>query len=98
MQRQIPTEYRRRLFLEVADGEQRLFPILHQWNSFARVDEVLRWCLANKLTGKNLYEWLRVTFKQSILNPLHFILAKVDRDPEYRPFVVGRDFLPGGHS
>lgn len=96
--RQIPSQYRRQLLLSVTDGDLRLTPILFQWNSFARVELVLRWCIANRLTGKNLFEWLQLNFQNSIMGPIQFILMKIDRDPEYKPIRVGRDYLPGVHS
>lgn len=96
--KQIPNERRRQMMLKVMDGDMRIPPILFSWKDFARIDDVLEWCIRNRMTGKNLYTWLYGTFRNSILNPLHFIVAKIDKDPEYKPFIVGRDFLPGGRA
>ncbi len=96
--RQIKSEARRQLFLQVMDGDARLGAILFAWNDFARCDEILKWLIVNRITGKNLHAWLQQTFANSILKPVEFIVAKIDREPNYKPFIVGRDFLPGGRA
>lgn len=93
--KQIPTEARRMRILRMVDGDQNLFPIAHQWNSFRRCDEVFDWLIRHHITGITLSKWLREQFKNSTLEPVKYILKQIDKEKELKPIRVGRDFFLG---
>lgn len=86
-------EYRRELLFRVLDDEPKLLPTLHQLDHYVRCDDMLRWLIQNRLTGKNLLSWMNLYFPKSILNMPEFILFKIKKDLEQKPVVYGKDYL-----
>lgn len=77
---------RRELMLKVVNGcsDQRVLTALYWWDQHHRCDDVLRWLIKNRLTGYNLVTWLDEHYSRSILEPLKWILMRVDRGNEMR--------------
>jgi hypothetical protein len=89
------TALRRRLIFRVADGYDPCLPILHFLDSMHRCDEILGWLIGNRLTGKNLCEFLQIQFGNSMLNMTKFIFMKLDKVTEKQAILLGRDVKLG---
>lgn len=88
------TEAHRQLVLRIVDGKQELLPVVFFWHGFTRCEEILNWCLRNKLTGINLIAFLRETIGQRplVMQAGQEILKRIDKENELKPVIVGRDF------
>lgn len=82
---------RREKTLRVLDGNQNLFPVMFNWHHLTRCDELLDWCLVNRITGNSLSDFIKLN--GGILKTAGFILMKIDREKQTRPIIVGKDYL-----
>lgn len=87
------TKQRRELMFKVMDGQESVLPILHFLNQFERCDDMLNWALRNRLTGRDLAQFLTVQFGNSLLTFAKFVLMKLSHDLQMQPVIVGRDFV-----
>lgn len=84
---------RRQKMLRIIDGHPNLPLVMYQWHKLRRCDEILDWLLRNRITGMNLFAWLRGEYQFHTLSMAKFILMKVDKEKEEKPILVGRDYL-----
>jgi hypothetical protein len=85
------TAQRRKLIFAVADGYDPALHILAFLDSLERCDDVLRWLIANRMTGKALCEFLHVQFGNKMLAMTKFILKRIDKTREEQALFLGRD-------
>lgn len=62
-------------------------------NRHRRADEILKWLIKTNLTGENLFEWIKIEMRGSILGTMKFVVMQIDKDSEIRPIIAGRDYL-----
>ncbi len=74
------------------DGKQETLPYLFFIDSCVRADEILKWLIANRLTGKNFLSWTHYLFGNSQLEMVQFILSKLDKTDK-QPIFYGKDFI-----
>lgn len=88
---------RRELILKVCDGDSRVLPALHMCTQFYRCDEMVEWLLKHKITGHNLWDWIKESHGGSYFSMAKFVLTRVKREAVLQPVIAGRDFitLPG---
>lgn len=73
------TEGRKNLILEVADGDLSALPILHRIDSmFVRREELYRWFINNKLTGKKFIDSFNGDH-HLMLNAYCKIISQIDK-------------------
>lgn len=75
----------------ILEDEPKVLPDLYFLDSFIRCEEILRWLIANRLTGKDFLEWRNYLFGNSQLEMVQFILSKLDKS-EKQPIFYGKDF------
>jgi hypothetical protein len=71
------TEYRRNLILALADEYPIAFRYIHTLERTYRREEIYRWFIANKITGKKLEEFF-IERKYSFLKVVKDVLHKID--------------------
>ncbi len=82
------------LMAEVVDGNRKLKPLMEYLWDFRSRDKILYWCLKNNLTGINLEAWLKMTWGQSRLAMVKYILMKVDKSATIQPIFLGEEYRP----
>lgn len=87
------TELRRNMIFRTVDGKQELFMIMAHWHKMRRCDEVLDWCIQNKITGKNLYDFINKLTAGGVLSSYQYICMRIDREKAPRPIIAGKDYL-----
>lgn len=85
-------DLRRELFFKVIDGDPRVVDIMFQFDRFKHCESMLRWLVANKITGKTFFEVYLNQFKASWLTMGKWIVMKINKDSELKPLIGGRDF------
>jgi hypothetical protein len=73
----------------VIDGKPELIPIMHQLHRFKDCQKILKWLFKNKITGKNLVDWLKVEHSNSVMGMVKFIVQKNN-------IVYGKDWSLNG--
>lgn len=86
------TSVERELIFRVADNDQRLFLTLGHWWHMTEFVGALCWCVDNHLTGKNLYEWLKIPPHDGILNSYGFILGRLRKDKKIYTIHYGKEY------
>jgi hypothetical protein len=88
------TARRRQLIFKVADGYDPTLPVLHFLDSMVRCDDILRWLIAHRFTGKNMCQFLHQTFGNKMLDMSKFILQQIDKTNDPQAIILGRDVIP----
>lgn len=80
--------------LQVAGNypDQRILHVLYHFDRLRRCDEVLRWLIANRFTGKQLLDWMDAEHGSSMLKTASHVIARVNKEG-IRPIVAQRDYL-----
>ena len=86
------TPKRRALMFKVMDDKEEILSYLYHLNSFVRCDDILKWLIDNKLTGKEFLSWAKFHFGVSILELASFVLAQIDKHRKPGIF-FGKDVL-----
>lgn len=86
--------YRRQLMLKVVDNTAGIPPILFFWNQFRQCDEMLEWCVRNRLTGREFMMWHDSIDKRGMLAPVKVVLMHIEKQKTERAILVGPDFQP----
>ena len=73
------TENRRQMFLRVMDGIPDLVGTMHILHGYVYCDNFLKWLYDNKITGKELAEFLTKNFQGSVPKMVDFICEKINR-------------------
>lgn len=84
------------LVMKVCDTEfyvKLLGPLLFHWLNYRECDDILRWSLKHRYTGKNLLCLYRDRFNYSPLNLTKWVLKELHREKELKAVVVGKDYL-----
>lgn len=84
-------EKRRMLIMMVADDRHDAFPLIHQFESFRRRDEMYSWFIKNKLTGKKFIEFCK-QFEFGKISIAKFVLSKIDKWKK-EEIQIGRDLV-----
>jgi hypothetical protein len=87
------TQVRRELILRFCDDRTDVFPFAFHLNAMVRCDEILRWLIKNRITGKHFLDWVRFHHNYSILKAAAFVMKEIDRNAELRPIIGGKDYL-----
>lgn len=72
----------RDLFMRVADGDERLLPMMHQVWHYRRHPEILAWCIRHRITGPVFFQFLKTEFDGSVMSMVKFILGAIDSEPK----------------
>lgn len=86
------TELDRDLIFKIANGDDRLFLTLSHWYRMKQFRQAAIWCLENKLTGKELFEWLQNEPHDGIFNGFGFILGRLRKDKKIHGIFRGIDY------
>lgn len=71
------------------DGDQRLARLMWVFANHQRCNQMLKWCIDNKLTGKTFYEWADFKFGHKFALPvIQFIVKQLDRDLNLKPVLL----------
>lgn len=84
---------RRQMILEIVDSEVSLLPVMHYLTAFKRCDFILEWLIRNRMTGKNLMQWIGIRWANSLLSMVKYILMKLDHETEMKPIYLGGEYL-----
>lgn len=85
---------RRKLMLEIIDGQQGVPPLMfHLHQHYKNCDRMLNWLVKNNLKGKKLLDWIKVEHKGSPLAACSYILGKVNRENGNFKIILGKDFV-----
>lgn len=71
----------------------KLLPLMHQLTSYRDIDRILNWLIMNNLTGKNLEEWIKGNFENSVMSMVKWIIMHQNKEKDYRPIIYGRDWI-----
>tara|TARA_B100000749_G_C18269903_1_gene399908 strand:- start:393 stop:710 length:318 start_codon:yes stop_codon:yes gene_type:complete len=82
----------RELYLRIVDGDPRVMPIVHQIHNYRYSVDISRWLYENQITGKILLDFLKVSFENSIMGMVKFIIMKINRAKEIKPIYVNKDY------
>lgn len=87
------TSIRRELMFRVMDDQQEMLPYLHFLDRFHKCDSMLRWLIANGLTGKAFLKWSKENFQFSMLEMARFVIKQIEgvSKKETRPVWIGKD-------
>lgn len=89
------SQARREKLLRVWDGCMETLPLLWHFSNLRRCDEALDWLIRNHFTGKIFAGFCHASFPRSMLGPMKWVLAQVDREKAERPIIAGRDYRVG---
>lgn len=80
--------------MHIAMGNKaiELLPIMHQLSRYRDVDRILKWLIQNRITGNNLHEYVRDTFKNSVMSMVKFIVKYSNKNRELAPVIIGKDW------
>ncbi len=81
------------LYAQVIDGRPDLLPIMHRLEGYIQHESFLKWLKNNRITGKNLVEWLRIEHQGSLQNMVQFIIKNQNKNREYEPIMLGKDWV-----
>ena len=85
-------DWRHRLvMLEIADGNMKVLPYLHQIYNMTRCDEAFAWLLKNKLRGQRFLDFVRMECDNSLLKLVAVLLKKIEKEKDLRPVFAGKD-------
>lgn len=90
------THERRELMLLCMDSERenpQMHYALHMCSQFYRCNDMIVWLIRNRLTGKNLLEWIRFEHGGSNFQMAKYVLTKVKREKLLQPVIAGQDFI-----
>lgn len=76
----------------IADGQAHVGFYLWHFKSLARCEDILDWCLKNRVTGKEFLLFSRFYCGGSILETAKEILRRIDKSETTAPIVLGRDY------
>lgn len=85
------TPQRRSLMFRVMDGRREILPYLHHFDHYAQCDEILKWLVSARLTGKEFLDWSVGTFGTSLMGPAKFIISRIT--PSDGKIEIGRDWV-----
>ncbi len=88
------SDLRRELMFKVMDNHYELLDTMHYLSRYKRCDQMLAWLYKSHITGKSLHGWIRIHWRNSLLNMVKFILMKVDKEKTPRPIFLGDEYLP----
>lgn len=74
----------------VADGELETAPLLYQVANLTQADDVLRWLIQNRITGKRFLHWVKFEHG-SLLKAMAHAVNTVNRETMMRPLFAGKD-------
>ena len=69
---------RRHLFLRVMDGFPDLGPVFFKWNQHERCEEVLKWLIQHRMTGKRLADYFLHQFGPRPESGFNWVISKID--------------------
>lgn len=87
------TDIDRELIFRVVDGDNRLFITLSHWYRMINFRAAMCFCLENRLTGKILYEWLKLPPHDGIFNGYGFILGRLNKEKKVYQIRAGKEYL-----
>lgn len=84
------------LFWRVAGQDEKamltLAPLFKHWDSYPRCNDILLWCINNKVVGKELgLHWIH-RYQKSFLEITKYILGRIEKN-EKHAILVGRDYI-----
>lgn len=85
---------RRELIFKVLDDfiNPGMLRVVHELTNYRYCDNILLWLIANKITGKELNEFLNIQFKGSILSMVQYVVKIINKDNEIKPIIYGKDY------
>jgi len=89
---QVMNENKRELIFKVIDGDPRVVDVMYHFDRFVHCEPMLRWLIANQITGKKFFELYLEGFKASWLTMGKWIIMKINKDKDLKPLIGGRDF------
>lgn len=70
-----------------------LVPIIHQLTHYRCCDSFLKWLVINKITGRNLVEWLKIQHENSVMSMVQFIIMKQNKERSKIPLILNKDWV-----
>lgn len=92
------TNARRDLMHLVMGGQTEISVILYHFDRYRRCDDMLKWLIANHLTGREFVAWMDFHFGRSILRAAGHILMRIGKESQPQAVKVGRDYLVAGRT
>ena len=86
------TGARRNMMLSIIDDKPQLVTVMHQLTRYKDCDKFLKWLNANRLTGENLIDWMKINFNNSTIGMVKFIIMHYNKNNEQKPIIVGKDW------
>lgn len=93
MSMKLLTPETRELMLKVCDGHPEVPKLLFFFLKMRRRDDMLRWCLANKMKGNEFMLFFKNECDSSPLEMMKTIKNRVERLDKIAPVLVGRDYI-----
>jgi len=87
------TEKRKNLIHMTMNGEYGLLPIMHQLTRYVDCDRFLNWLINNRLTGRDLLEWINTHHNKSVLGMVQFIIKHSEKNNEVKPIILNKDWI-----
>ena len=84
---------RRELMLSVINDYPPCIPIMHQLSHYVHCDKFLRFLLLNKITGRDLFDWVKIEFNNSIMAMVQFIVKYCNKNKETKPIYLNKDWI-----
>lgn len=82
--------YRQELLLRVIDGRTDLAQPAYYLYCHERCDDLLRWLIANRMTGSDLVETLALECNGSVIVLIQRIIKRLDRDLKLKPVLASQ--------
>jgi hypothetical protein len=82
----------RDLTLKVLDGDPRVIGYLRHFQHYAMQQEMLRWLVDARLTGREFIAWAREK-KASPMEAARFILGRLAKEAGPKKIELGKDWI-----
>jgi len=71
--------------LAVVNDDLRVTHYVHQLYLHRRSEEIFTWLYRNRITGRVLFEFVKIECKGSSLHAMKAIIARIDKEKETKP-------------
>jgi len=80
------------LMLNIIDDDPVIVPIMHQLTRYKDCYKILKWLYQNNMRGKNLKDWIKVSFNDSVISMVQYIVMRNNQETKEKPIIYGKDW------